>query len=216
MKTRDSDSAPYAAVDFYTLRNGSVPDSNCLLTRKNTKYSFYYVNIFLYRKEQLLNNLLKWMVALGAIAYVPSLFACISAKLYLLAAVDRLSRRVRAISAANYLLLQNPSKPQVDLRELLRLIADPISVKVAGNRAVFISPEKMTEVVIGCSDLFEILRDVTPLYVTIEKTITIKSNGKLPRPDVLSTRIEGSLVPQNWIDGTSINDCSDEIIIRNL
>ena len=157
------------------------------------------------------------MVALGAIAYVPSLFACISAKLYLLAAVDdRLSRRVRAISAANYLLLQNPSKPQVDLRELLRLIADPISVKVAGNRAVFISPEKMTEVVIGCSDLFEILRDVTPLYVTIEKTITIKSNGKLPMPDVLSTRIEGSLVPQNWIDGTSINDCSDEIIIRNL
>ncbi len=40
------------------------------------------------RKEQLLDTLLRWIVILGAIAYIPSLIACIVGELYVLAAVD--------------------------------------------------------------------------------------------------------------------------------
>ncbi|MFP4206934.1 MAG: hypothetical protein ACLFSP_12550 [Spirochaetaceae bacterium] len=40
------------------------------------------------RKDQLLNSLLKWILILGAVAYVPSLIAAIVDKLYVVALVD--------------------------------------------------------------------------------------------------------------------------------
>jgi two-component sensor histidine kinase len=48
------------------------------------------MSLFETRKELLLNNLLKAIIYLGAIAYVPSMFACIMEKLYLLALVNTL------------------------------------------------------------------------------------------------------------------------------
>jgi hypothetical protein len=129
---------------------------------------------------------------------------------------DRLSRRVRALSAANSLLLQNPSEPQVELHELLRLISDPTAVKISGNREVSISPEEMTEVVVGFSDLFELLHDVAPLFVFIENTITIKSSHPLPDSDELRDRLKESLTPPHWIDVTSTTGSRDEIRINAL
>lgn len=52
------------------------------------------MSLFEARKELLFNKLLKSIVSLGAIAYIPSILACIAEELYLLALVNTLGYTV--------------------------------------------------------------------------------------------------------------------------
>jgi hypothetical protein len=73
-------------------------------------------------------------------------------------------------------------------------------VSISGDDSVRISPEKMTEVAVGLSDLLHILRDAAPLAITIDKKISIRGVGPLPTADELSLRVDSVLIPPDWIE----------------
>jgi hypothetical protein len=111
---------------------------------------------------------------------------------------DALSRRIRAVSAANELLLADPGASCVELDELLRTIADPTRVRASGSSRLRIPAERMTEVAIGISDLLDILDDAAPLKLELGREITVSTTSALPDPRTLNARLETSLVPTDW------------------
>ena len=111
---------------------------------------------------------------------------------------DALSRRIRAVSAANELLLADPGNSRVDLDELLRAVADPMRVRITGRYRLPVPAERMTEVAIGVSDLLDILDDAAPLELELGREITLSAGTALPDRQTLKTRLETSLVPADW------------------
>lgn len=127
-----------------------------------------------------------------------------------------LSRRIRAISEANKLILSNPAEGYVELDELLRLISDPIIFKIETRRAIRIVPEKLTEVVVGFSDLFEIIHESPPITVTIDDEVRIQGGCHFCNERTLQSRIDKSLVPRHWFDPAEKNVSCEEIILINI
>jgi len=109
-----------------------------------------------------------------------------------------LSRRIHAISEANKLVLSNPSALFVNLGTLLRTISDPRSVSIFIQKEVQVSPEKLTEIVVGLNDLLEMLKPFGPLQVTVEDTIRIHTASELPNPESLLARTNESVFIQHW------------------
>ena len=124
---------------------------------------------------------------------------------------DTLERRIRAISAANELLLSQPRKQEVDLGELLRVIADPTMVTIDGTAQRSIPAERIGEVAVGLSDLLEILRETAPIRIGLNHSLHISATLPIDDPSALRARIEQSLVPAQWLYLPSEDDPDSEV-----
>jgi hypothetical protein len=124
-----------------------------------------------------------------------------------------LSRRIHAISEANKLVLSNPSALFVDLGTLLRTISDARSVSIFIQKGIQVSPEKLTEIVVGLSDLLEMLKPFGPLQVTVEDTVRIHTASELPNPESLLARTNESVFIQHWAVFYENADGADELLV---
>jgi len=118
--------------------------------------------------------------------------------------IDRksgLPHRVRAISAANNLLLEAPEAEGIDLAELLRMLTDPAAVTIENLKQQSIHVEKLNEVAAGLSDLMEVLKDRKPLRFFVGETdILIQGHGSFEEVGNRLRRLNHSLIPADWLD----------------
>ncbi len=121
----------------------------------------------------------------------------------------RLSVRVAAISAANELMMADPTNPAVDLYELLRGMLRPGIDTLKGEGLVLLPPERITEVSVGLSDIVESLKPVGLLYVEIFNSQT-RENGSLAiielqlsglsaDPPSIEDLLYNELLPRSWL-----------------
>jgi len=121
-----------------------------------------------------------------------------------------LPHRVRAISAANNLLLEAPEAEGIDLAELLRMLSDPAAIRIDNRKRQRIEAEKLNEVAAGLADLMEVLKDRKPLRFSVgEKDILIQGHGSFKEVGNRLRRLNHSLIPAEWLD---IQD--ERIILR--
>jgi len=180
-------------------------------------------------QEKILTSLLRTLVVLGSIAYIPSMIACLKDELYLLAAIDTLayfahiniiSRRIAAISAANELILSHPENRFVDLSDILGSFLRPGIDQLLELDWSSISTEKLTETAVGLSDIFAILQERGPLSVktttdleTEEKKkvlITIYPHTPFENREELERRLGKTLFPA---DSITIPASADRLIL---
>ncbi|MFW5711861.1 MAG: hypothetical protein ACOCZA_07925 [Spirochaetota bacterium] len=161
------------------------------------------------RKEYLLTALLRAMALLGAVAYVPSIYACLLEELYGLAV------RVAAISAANELLMADPANPKVDLYELLRGMLRAGIDSLKGEGLVLLPPERITEISVGLADIVESLKPLGPLQIEMNTlqsedsrahaVIEIQLGGLSSTFPPIESLLDNELLPQNWLITDSTN-----------
>ncbi len=131
-------------------------------------------------------------------------------------AYDRLAVRVAAISAANELLMADPTKPTVDLYELLwgMLRAGIDSLK--GEGLVLLPPERITEISVGLADVVESLKPEGPLQIELNTlqsegsrsyaVIEIQVGGLYTVSPPIEALLSNELLPQNWLITDSTNN----------
>jgi len=125
---------------------------------------------------------------------------------------ERLSRRVSAISAANELFMADPSDPEVDLFDLVRGMLRAGIDSVEGEGKILLSPERITEIAVGLSDIIYGLRPYGPIKVWLAASQSSGSSG--PRgtveidiqlsqlsniPETAEELFENELIPEEWI-----------------
>src|SRR6056297_430352 len=119
--------------------------------------------------------------------------------------IDRISRRVAAVSAANELILSDPENRLIDLADLLGSFLRPGTDRLLMIYNNFISAEKLTETAVGLSDIFTILQQYGPLSVEItvspeekEKRtvlITVYPHTPFENGEALERRLGDTLFP---------------------
>ncbi|MDZ7793864.1 MAG: histidine kinase dimerization/phosphoacceptor domain -containing protein [Spirochaetia bacterium] len=125
---------------------------------------------------------------------------------------ERLSRRVSAISAANELFMADPSNPEVDLFDLIRGMLRAGIDSVEGEGKILLSPERITEIAVGLSDIIHGLTPYGPIKVALAASQISKSPGargtveliiQLSRlsniPESVEDLFENELIPEEWI-----------------
>ena len=129
---------------------------------------------------------------------------------------SHLSRRVQALSAANELLLSDPLEATVALEELLRVISHPSHIKIVGESSMKIPPERITEIAMGLSDLFEALAPVKPLEIEIHHSLLkIRPKSRISAELLQGVQDENSLIPSGWLELSS-TEASDEMLHIDL
>jgi len=127
-------------------------------------------------------------------------------------ASERLSRRVSAISAANELFMSDPSDPEVDLFDLIRGMLRAGIDTVEGEGKILLSPERITEIAVGLSDIIHGLTPYGPIKialaalqsseslgarVTVELDIQLSHFSHIPESS--EELFENELIPEEWI-----------------
>lgn len=125
---------------------------------------------------------------------------------------ERISRRVAAISMANELFMAAPSDPEVDLFDLLRGMLRAGIDSVEGEGKILLSPERITEIAVGLSDIIHGLRPYGPITVSLTASPnstnpgtrgTVELDIKLSRLSNISESpeelFENELIPDEWI-----------------
>ena len=125
-----------------------------------------------------------------------------------------LSRRIRAVSAANDLLLSDHELEFVELRELLRVLFSPRSIKIEGEASLSLPAEQLTEIAVGLSDLMEILLEAGPLTVSIGGSVSIRGEKPMPEGKLLLSRAAESLVPAGWLKECEDMDSPGKLILH--
>ncbi len=113
-----------------------------------------------------------------------------------------LQRRIEALSTATNLLLEKEYRQEIELPELLRILARDISVVVSdeSDQTLMISAEQLTELTIGFSDIFNALKAYGPLHVQIKQVIQISTEKNLPEEGGAEQLFSNCLIPEYWID----------------
>ena len=125
---------------------------------------------------------------------------------------ERLSRRVSAISAANELFMTDPSEPEVDLFDLMRGMLRAGIDSVEGEGKILLSPERITEIAVGLSDIIHGLTPYGPVKVALLSSQSSSTPGargtveldiQLSRlstiPESIEELFENELIPEEWI-----------------
>lgn len=110
-----------------------------------------------------------------------------------------LHHRVRAISAANSLLLDAPQTGRIDCAELLRMLTDPAAVYIESLGKLFISTERLNEAAVGLSDLIETIKDQSPLHFIIDREVRIQGQGSFSESISRLKQLNHSLLPPEWL-----------------
>ena len=126
----------------------------------------------------------------------------------------RLRRRIRAVAAANELLVDDHYRPSFSLGELIRVITVPQEVRVEETVAQQITADKVAETVVGLSDLLELVKSAGPLEISIGSTINIKGSAPLPSSAELTAAAVDLLFDPGWIKSADGNPGGS--IILNL
>lgn len=115
---------------------------------------------------------------------------------------SRLSRRVAAISAANNLILSNPSDPAVLLHELLQALIRPGIDKIEAGSDLRISPEQAPELAVTFSDLISVFPDTEAVTADLSQRdqVLFHAGKSLRNPEAVGKKLKELLIHPEWVE----------------